>query len=142
MSLTRTELKITLAKLLELSYSADKGLTSEIILDKGGAKLTVDQQGNAKLSGNAGVLTFSGKSALDQVGVTVKRVSADFTNEDGMNIRYSVTADLKIISVSTSGKLDLEKLITACSGLLCRAARALKGRHQAYDMELQRVMGY
>ncbi|CAA0118124.1 Uncharacterised protein [BD1-7 clade bacterium] len=130
MSISRSELKVTLAKLLELSYSADSGLTSEIMLEKGGAKLTVDNQGNASLSAEAGVVTFSGKPVLEQVGVKVKRISADFTNEEGMGNGYTVTADLAIISISTAGSFDLEELITSCSGFLCRAAKALQGNHR------------
>ncbi|WP_278248886.1 hypothetical protein [Phytopseudomonas dryadis] len=37
-------------------------------------------------------------------------------------------------------EFDLEALITACSGLLCQAARVMKGRHKAYERELERIM--
>ncbi|AFU98416.1 hypothetical protein M5M_06105 [Simiduia agarivorans SA1 = DSM 21679] len=59
-----------------------------------------------------------------------------------MRVGYTATFSLEIISVIVSGNFDLEKLITSCSGLLCKAARALKGRHQAYDAELQQIMGH
>lgn len=103
--------------------------------------LTVDQDGNATLSGSAGILTFSGNPVLNKIGVKVKRVRVNFTNEAGRNIRYSATFNIEIVSMVVSGEFDLEALITSCSGLLCIAARAMKGRSQAYEMELQRIMG-
>jgi hypothetical protein len=58
-----------------------------------------------------------------------------------MKVGYSATYSFEIISVTVKGEFDLEALFTSCSGLLCQAARALKGRHQAYEMELQKIMG-
>lgn len=141
MDLKRTEAKITIAKLLELAYSQDKGLTVKIMAQKGSARLTVDQDGKATLSGTAGIFTFSGTPVLEKIGVKVKRVSVNFNNEDGKKIGYSATFSLEVISMTVIGEFDLEALITSCSGLLCQAARALKGRNQAYEMELQQIMG-
>ena len=104
-------------------------------------KLTVDQDGKATLSGTAGIFTFSGTPALEKIGAKIKRVSVNFTNEDGKKIGYSATFSLEVVSMTVMGEFDLEALILSCSGLLCQAARALKGRNQAYDMELQKVMG-
>ena len=59
-----------------------------------------------------------------------------------MKVGYSATFDLEYMKLSVMGDFDLEKLITSCYGLLCRAARALQGKHHAYDMELQKIMGY
>ena len=142
MDLTRTEAKITIAKLIELAYSRNEGMTVKIMAKKGNAELTVDQNGNATLSGSAGILTFSGTPVLEQMGTKIKRVSVSFSNKDGMIVGYTATFDLEYIKLSVFGDFDLEELITSCSGLLCSAARALKGRHQAYDMELQKIMGY
>lgn len=142
MDLKRTETKITIAKFLELAYSKDKGMTVKIMAKKGGARLTIDQNGKATLSGTAGIVTFSGSPVLDKIGATIKRVSVSFNNKGGMNVGYNATFDLEYMKLTVMGDFDLEKLITSCSGLLCRAARALKGRHHAYDMELQKIMGY
>lgn len=142
MDFKRTEAKITIAKLIELAYSKDKGMTVKLMAQKGGAKLTVDQDGNATLSGSAGILTFSGTPVLEKIGAKIKRVSVSFEHKEGMKVNYTATFDLEYIKLSVLGDFDLEALITSCSGLLCQAARALKGRNQAYDMELQRIMGY
>lgn len=141
MSITRTEGKITIAKLLELAYSKDKGMTAKIIASKAGAKLTIDQNGKATLTGTVGTVTFAGSQVLDRIGAKIKRVSVSFNNKGGMNIGYRATFDLAYIKLTVMGDFDLEELITSCSGLLCKAARALKGRHHAYDMELQKIMG-
>jgi hypothetical protein len=142
MSFKATEAKITIAKLFELAYSKDKGLAVKIMVNKGNAKLTVDHNGNATLSGSGGILTFSGSPVLDKIGAKIKRISVNFNKKGTMKVGYTATFDLEYIKLSVLGDFDLEELITSCSGLLCRAARALKGRHQAYDMELQKIMGY
>ncbi len=50
---SRVEVKVTIAKLVELAYSKDKGMTTKIVRKKGNFKLTVDQDGNGVLSGSA-----------------------------------------------------------------------------------------
>jgi len=142
MDLKRTEAKITIAKFLELAYSKDKGMTVKILAKKGGARLTIDQNGKATLSGSAGIVTFSGTPVLERIGAKIKRVHVTFNNKGEMNVGYTATFDLEYIKLTVMGDFNLEKLITSCSGLLCRAARALKGRHQSYEMELQKIMGY
>jgi len=142
MNPTRSELKITIAKLLEIAYSKDKGLTTKIVRTKGLFKLTVDQNGNARLSGKIGVVAFSGSETLDKIGANIKFVSVSFSNGGSSNIKYTAMIDIKSARIAISGNFNIEALITSCSGLLCRAARALKGQHHAYDMELQRIMGH
>lgn len=141
MNMTRSEVKITVAKLIEVAYSKDKGLTTKIMAEKGRFKLVVDQNGHATLSGNAGVLTFSGKPTLEKIGVKIKRISVNFENKGKMKVGYSITINLAVISLTVNGDFDLAELIISCSGLLCIAARALKGRHKMYEMELQKIMG-
>ncbi len=138
----QTEIKITIAKLLEVAYSKNKGVTTKIIRKRGSFKLTVDGQGNATLSGSIGMLTFKANSALQGLGVKVKNVSISFSKGDGNDVEYTAMFSFVGVGViSVSGKFNIEELILSCSGFLCIAARALKGRHIAYDMELQRIMG-
>ncbi len=141
MNMSRSEVKITVAKLLEVAYSKDKGLTTKIMAEKGKAKLVVDQTGKATLTGTVGSLSFSGTPVLNKIGVKIKRVTVNFENKGKMKVGYNATFNLEVISLTVKGDFDLEKLITSCSGLLCRAARALKGRHKVYDLELQKIMG-
>lgn len=42
MNITRSEVKITVAKQIEIAYSKDKGLTVKIMAEKGKTKLVVD----------------------------------------------------------------------------------------------------
>lgn len=135
------ELKVTIAKLIELAYSENKGLTTKIIRKMGNFKLTVDQNGQVVLSGGTKYLTFSGDTVLKTIGAKVKRVSVNFTKGEGNQVKYKATFSLEIISMSIGGSFDIEELITSCSGLLCKAAKAMKQRNAQYENELQRIMG-
>ena len=139
----QVEVKVTIAKLLEVAYSKNKGVTAKIIKSKGNYKLTVDANGNATLSGSVGMLTFKGYSALQELGAKVNNVSISFTKGSGNDVKYNATFNfVGVAGLSISGKFNVEDLILSCSGLLCQAARALKGRHAAYDAELKRIMGH
>lgn len=142
MDVTRTELKVTIAKLIEVAYSKDKGMTTKIVRSKGPFRLEVDQDGNARLWGTAGMLTFSGGSTLDKIGANIRNVSVSFSSGGGSKIDYRAEFDLKVAKIGISGGFDIEELITSCSGLLCKAARAMKQRHQLYELELQKIMGH
>lgn len=142
MNIKRAELKVTVAKLVEIAYATDSELTVKLMAKSGDTKLTVDHNGKATLSGAAGNLTFSGSMALEHIGAKVKRVNINFTRGGLNKVNYSATFNLAIISMSVSGDFDIEELILSCSGLLCRAARALKGRNQAFEHELQQIMGH
>jgi len=141
MSSARVELKITIAKLLEVAYSKNKGLTTQIIKEKGSFRLTVNEHGNARLSGKLGIISFSAQNTLDRIGLNIKTINIHFSNAGNMKAKYHAMVDLKSAKIVISGHIDIEELITSCSGLLCHAARAMKNRNHAYDRELQRVMG-
>jgi len=142
MGISRTELKVTIAKLIEVAYSKDKGLTTSIMRSKGPFKLEVDQDGKATLTGTVGAVSFSGTPTLEKIGANIKAVSVSFTRGKGSKVDYHAEFDLKVAKIGVSGGFDIEELIFSCSGLLCKAARALKGRHQLYELELQRIMGH
>lgn len=138
---SRAQVKITIAKLLELAYSEDGGITTKIVRSKGSFKVTVDQHGNAVLSGNAGTLAFRGSPALAAIGAKVRNVTIYFEPGQGSSINYTATYTFSgAASISISGSFDIEALILSCSGLLCQAARALKGRNAAYERELENIM--
>lgn len=145
MSLTRSEAKIVVAKLIELAYSKDKGTTVKILAKAGSSTLGVDRNGKATLSGSVGFVTFDGDPVLRHIGAKIKRVNISLNNRAVMGVGYTATFDLAYlglpVSVSVEGRFDLEELITSCSGLLCRAAHAMKGRHDLYERELESVMG-
>jgi len=76
------------------------------------------------------------------LGARVKNISIFFSKGNGSDIEYTASFSfIGVAAVSIAGKFNVEDLIFLCSGLLCSAARDLKGRHKAYDMQLQRVMG-
>ena len=126
-----------------MAYSKDKGITTKIVRGKGTFKLTVDKDGKAILSGSAGVLTFEGDTVLSTLGAKVKNVSISFSHGDNNKVNYMAMYSFSgAANITISGGFDLEELILSCSGLLCRAARAMKGRSAAYDSELKKIMGY
>lgn len=139
----RSKIKISVAKLIEIAYSSDEGLTKKIVLGSDNFKVTVNENGRATLSGSAGTLTFQGETALNGLGAKVRSASVMFTNEKNGRTRYTATYGFKdIASISISGSFSIEELILSCSGFLCRAARILKEGSTARRMEVNRTMGY
>lgn len=136
-----SELKITIAKLIEVAYSQNKGMTTKIVRSKGNFTIKIDQNWDAVLTGKGGVLIFSGSTALESIGAKIKRVSITFTKGSDFTVKYKASFSLEIISLNLSGSFDIEELITSCSGLLCKAAKAMKQRNLRYDQELQKIMG-
>jgi hypothetical protein len=53
-------------------------------------------------------------------------------------LEYNANFQLGIASVGVRGSIDVEALILACSGLLCRAARLLNGRSAQQDSSKKR----
>lgn len=139
----RVEVKLTVAKLIEFAYSKDKEITTKIVRSKGGFKIAIDEEGNATLSGSAGRVAFKSDGATNQIGAKIKKATVLFSNGKGGNINYTASFSFSgAASITVSGSFDLEKIILSCSGLLCKAARAVNGRHQAYENQLKNIMGY
>lgn len=141
---TRTEIKVTIAKLLEIAYSKNKGVTAKLLRKRGNFKITIDQNGKVMLHGSAGMLSFSGTSALEGIGAKIKVASIHFTKGDDENINYKASFSFAggAGAISVASSFNVEDLITSCSGLLCQAAKLIKGRNQAYEAELKKIMGH
>lgn len=116
----RVEVKVTIEKLIEVAYSKDKGMTTKIIKSKGNFKITIDLNGNAVLSGSAGILTFKGGNALTGLGAKLKNASISFSRGDGDDIKYTAMFSFSgAANIHISGRFNIEELILSCSGLLC-----------------------
>jgi hypothetical protein len=144
MELTDVEAKVAIAKLIEVAYSTDKGMTTKIVMDKGTFKLTLDEDGNAELTGKAGPVRFVGGPELRKMGLNVGAMSIMFTGDESGDVRFFGSVGPKgKVGLTVSGKVNIVELITTCSGLLCQAARLLKGAsNPALDIEYRRHMGY
>ena len=142
----RLQVRISVAKLIELAYSEDKGLTTNIVLSKRKFKLRVSSNGNATLSGELGSVIFKGDPALTNLGAKIKVISISFSPGEDKNVNYTAMFSFSAASnISLSGTFNIEELIISCSGLLCRAARLLKNRNkknQEYELKLKQIMGY
>lgn len=138
MAPTHFQAKIAIGKLIQLAYSEDGKRTASIVATKGNFTLVVDETGKATLRGMTDHLTFSGNPALKSLGFKIKRVSIDFTPAgDGRSVNYSATYRFAAgTSISVSGNFDIFEAIKSCSGLLCRAARLLDGRHTEIEQKL------
>ena len=139
----KMEVKIAVAKVLEMSIAEDKMLTYKIMAEGENAKLEIDRQGRVTLTGTKGKINISGDLDMKSIGMKIGWASISFTNGDDMKIGYSGTVEIgkgwASVSIGLSGSFDLKELITSCSGLLCRAARSIGMEHR--NAELQRIMG-
>lgn len=134
-------LKITVARLLELSYARNEGLTTSVLREVGPATVSVDSNGIATLSGKAGKVTFSATEAVKELGIQVRRVGISMDVNEHGELDYTARFMFAgALALSVRGTMDVEELILACSGLLCRAARALKGRTTNTEKALERAL--
>lgn len=134
---SQTELKLAVARLLELSYSTDGTTTARLMREVGPLKLSVDNHGAASLDGHAGKVTFSAQNGLKELGMELRMVDVSMHVDDQGLIQFTASFRfLRAASATTRGSIDVEKLIVSCSGLLCTAARALIGARKSRDNQL------
>ena len=132
------ELKTKVINFLEIAYKSNSGITSSIVKSKNGFTIKVDDQGNAILSGKAGIVRFSVKDEFRNYGVDLKVASLMFSGSHDGKLHYH--ASFKFMGMSEikfKSVIDVKKLILSCSGLLCQAARAMKNRHRVIDQHIQ-----
>ncbi len=135
-----TEFKIKIINFIEIAYKTSGDITTALIRDKGPFSLSIDNNGNASLSGKAGVVKFSVSDELKEYGADFRYASIMFSgNRHGM-ITYKASAGIGA-TITVSGVLDVENLILNCSGLLCIAARALKNRAHMIDKSINASIG-
>jgi len=135
------ELKLTIAKLIEIAYSTNKEVTLQIVRSKGNFTIKVNQNGQATLTGKTGSLIFNGKPVLEAIGAKIKRISILFYKDKKFRVKYKATFSLELISLSVRGSFDIEKLLTSCSGILCQAIRAIKNRNAKQERKYKQIMG-
>lgn len=131
------QLKVKVINLIELAYKENKGITTSLIREKGPFSLKISDNGDAMLTGKAGVVRFSAKEEIKSIGLELKAVSIMFSGAKGGKIRYLAAFKFAgSVSIEFTSLLDIENLILSCSGLLCRAARLMKERHQRIDSSI------
>ena len=134
----QAKVKITLAKLFEIAYSKDKGVTTALVKKKGPFTMRIDEDGNVTMAGKAGMVHFSGKPALEEVGIDLEYGSIMFSNAGSNKLHYAVSLKFRgVLKVEYSNFIDVEKLLLGCSGLLCIAARGLRNRQQQIEDAIQ-----
>ena len=107
----------------------------------GPASVSVASDGTATLSGKAGNVTFSASEVVQSIGFQIRRIGVNMeVTEDG-ELEYTARFMFAgALALSARGMIDVEELILSCSGLLCRAARALRSRTASTDREIERAL--
>lgn len=137
---TTHKLQLTVARLIELSYAKNEGLTASIIREVGSAKISVNTDGSATLSGQAGAVTYLASDAIKELGVQASRIGIAMAIDEEGQLEYTARFFIGAMVLTARGTIDVEQLILSCSGFLCRAARALQGRTRTVDAELGRAL--
>lgn len=132
------QLKIKVINFIELAYKENEGITRSLIKSKGPFTLKINERGEATLTGKSGVVRFDVNDEIKQFGLDIKMVSVMFSGGNEGKLHYMASFNfLGSVRVEFSSVIDIEKLILSCSGLLCRAARLLKNRHQQIDQSIR-----
>ncbi len=141
-SANSTQLKIKIIDLIELAYKSNDGVTTSLVKSSGPFTMSIDDQGNAVLSGKAGLVKFSAQDQIKQIGVDLKRASIMFSGSKSGKLHYVASFDFwGGLSVEFASVLDIDKLLSSCSGLLCHAYRLIKTeRHKAIDKSLYEAL--
>lgn len=139
---TPLEVRVTVSRLLELAYSRNEGLTTSLVREAGNLRLSVDQRGNAILTGSAGRLAFSAEDALKEIGLKAGIIQVTMAVDSSGQIQFNASVRVGLASVGASGTIDVEKFLMACSGILCHAARMLGNRSAELDRQFKEAMGH
>lgn len=92
------------------------------------------------MSGKAGLVRIDVKDQLTSFGIDLNYISVMLSGNKNGKLIYQLSFGFKNGVIGTVfGVLDVEKLILSCSGLLCRAAKALKKRHALIDSSLRKA---
>lgn len=78
---------------------------------------------------------------LKEIGVSAGVFRAMLSVNESGDLRFNARVRVGIASVSAGGTIDVEQLLVTCSGVLCRAARALSGRPAQVDRQLREALG-
>lgn len=136
----RANIKVSIGRILELSYSKKKGVTTSLLTETKNFKIKIDRNGRVKIDGSAGIITFGGDPALQELGAKLKMASITFREGDGGNIEYEATYHFYgSVDIAVSGSFDPFELVETCSGLLCQAARAINADYRKNKI-MKRVM--
>ena len=133
--------QIVIGRLLQIAYSTDSGKTVSLLRSSGNLTLKVDSSGQAVLGGSMGAVRFNGAPALSSFGVQVGAVFVRMASAGSGRLRLSGGIRVRGQLVAVRGTVDIEKLITTCSGLVCEAARLLRGRSMRIENALRNAVG-
>jgi len=140
------KVKIVIKKLIDVSYSMNEETTTKLLAEKGGITLSIDQHGDVRLSGAAGLIRFNGNPTLKEIGINIKYASIYLYDLPGgrMGFRAAIHTPNKGVvggELAVLGSFDLVELIRSNSGGLGRAYRAIEGRPDFIDRIVNGAQG-
>lgn len=136
---SKMQLRIKVLDFLELAYKEDAGLTTAIIKSRGAFTLKIDDTGSATVTSSIGRISYSlSNDDLQTLTGKISRASLSFTTGSRGTMNYTGSIRLGFADITLSSQVDLFKLIQACSGWLCQAARAYNGRQKKIDHAIDR----
>jgi len=139
------QVKIVVAKFLEVAYSKDRGVTTNIVMGRGPIEFRIDQDRNVTLSGGVGpILRFDGSLALNVITAKIKRISINFYDprRNGMDVRYKVTLDILVGEVSHEGRFDITSAIAFIPGVDKVIENTGPARNRYIDRVVDEAQGF
>lgn len=134
---TDFKVKLTVKKVLEVSYSGKKGVKLAAALKKGPVTLRLDNEGNISSSAQFGRYSIKGFDSIKALGVKLKALKITAHLKENGDIAYKAGITYGLGSFFVSGSFDIEKLILDNSGLLGDAYRGIKNRDQQLQDALE-----
>ncbi|WP_087024878.1 hypothetical protein [Thaumasiovibrio subtropicus] len=135
---TEQEVKLTLLKVIELSYKSDKGLTTSIFKSSGAFKIAVNQNGQATIAASAGNVTVSLSDTVN-LGVKFKALSVSGNINSNGDLSYKGQVTAGVFSASVSGKFNIVEFLDTCQTRLCYYSSRSRNLDRAMEHHLKQA---
>jgi len=128
--------KVTIRKVLEVSYSGDKGVKLAAALKKGPVTFKLDNKGNISSSAKLGRYSIRGFNSVKALGVEIKFIKITARLKDNGDVAYSAGISYGAFFFDVSGAFDIEKIVDR--GFLKSAYDPIKNRAQKLEDTLEK----
>ncbi len=135
---SQKEVKVTILKVIELSYHENKGLSAEIFAKSGDFKVSVDQNGKAKLSGYGKYIMVNIGDHLE-LGAKFKMLNVSGHITETGDVNYKGEMSFGWTTIGVNGGFNIIKFLDICESLLCKTARLRRDRGKFIEEQLKKV---
>ncbi len=136
---TDFNVKVTIRKVLEVSYSGEKGVKLAAALKKGPVTFKLDNKRNISSSAKLGRYSISGFDSIKALGVQIKFIKITAKLKDNGDIAYNAGISYGAFYFDVAGSFDVEKLVLDNSGLSGNAYRSIKNYNQQNQEALESI---